>query len=126
MRRNQVADQTELHDRPHRDRRPILRCPGASAQFTATGRQADGATRDVTSEVNWASSNRDILAASNVEALSPSDFLIVSGSVTATELGSGFAGTLDGAMTVYSGALSYFPKIDMECKSGGHRITFRR
>jgi hypothetical protein len=61
-----------------------------------------------------------------VEALSPSEFLVVAGKATAFESGSGFAGTLDGAMTVYSGKLSYFPKIDSECKSNSHRIVFSR
>ena len=35
---------------------------GDSAQFTATGRQADGATKDLTSEVNWRTSNVNILS----------------------------------------------------------------
>ena len=61
-----------------------------------------------------------------VEQLTDTSFLIVSGRVTAVESASGFGGTLDGAMTVYSGVLSYYPKVAMECKSSNHRITFRR
>jgi hypothetical protein len=61
-----------------------------------------------------------------VEQLAELSFLIVSGRVMAVESASGFAGTLDGALTVYRGRLSYFPEIDMECRSSNHRITFRR
>ena len=61
-----------------------------------------------------------------VEDLTDSTFLVVSGRISTVESASGFTGTLDGAMTVYIGTLSYFPKIEAQCKSSNHRIVFRR
>ena len=61
-----------------------------------------------------------------VEQLPDSTYLIVSGRASAVESTSGFAGTLNGAMTVYSGTLDFYPRTVIECRSGNHRITFRR
>ena len=61
-----------------------------------------------------------------VEQLTDSSYLIVSGRASAVESTAGFAGTLNGAMTVYSGTLDFYPKTVMECRSSSHRITFRR
>ena len=59
-----------------------------------------------------------------VEQLTDSSFLVVSGRATVNE--ASMSGVLDGAMTVLSGTLKYYPTTTAICRSTAHRFTLRR
>lgn len=59
-----------------------------------------------------------------VEQLTDSSFLVVSGRATVNE--ASMSGVLDGAMTVLSGSLKYYPTTTAICRSTAHRFTLRR
>ena len=61
-----------------------------------------------------------------VEQLADARYLIVSGLARATASGTGFSGSLDGSLTVFTGKLKSFPAIEAACPSADHRFTLRR
>ena len=61
-----------------------------------------------------------------VEQLAEARYLIVSGLARATASGAGLTGSLDGALTVFTGKLKSFPAIEVACPSTNHRFTLRR
>ena len=61
-----------------------------------------------------------------VEQLADARYLIVSGLARATDSGAGLSGSLDGALTVFTGKLKSFPAIEAACRSTNHRFTLRR
>jgi len=60
-----------------------------------------------------------------VERLADGRHLIISGKATARNAGSGFAGTLDGSVEIYTGELRSFPKLDWKCTAASHRFMLR-
>jgi Bacterial Ig-like domain (group 2) len=59
-----------------------------------------------------------------VEQLTDSSFLVVSGRASVNE--SSLSGVLDGAITLLSGTMKYFPQTIATCRSTAHRFTLRR
>jgi hypothetical protein len=61
-----------------------------------------------------------------VEQLADARYLVVSGVARAAGSTAGWSGTLDGALTVFTGKLKSFPAIEAACRSADHRFTLRR
>ena len=59
-----------------------------------------------------------------VEQLTNSSFLVVSGRASVNE--SSLSGVLDGAITLLSGTMTFFPQTITACRSSAHRFTLRR